>query len=464
MKRTLSLLLAAALLLPCAGLLSGCSSQETVTLRVYCEGDLIRSSLMDEFSKETGILVEYTTGNSTLENGMNLTEDEEDSSGSASSSGVTPELTEEELAALEAEEAWEALSLYDRLQQRYSDYEEALAQAEADGGETESVTLEEPVYDVVFTSGDVIEQLIEADLVQALDYSKLSNADAINEEYQNCDYDPGGVYSVTTLWQMMGLLWNADYIDAQITSWNTLWAEEYAGQILMPSDLRDAMAVALTCLGYSVNTESSDELAEAWELLNQQSALVQDYTAAEGFSKMTEGTAWLTPAYSGDALNMMSDNAALSFAIPTEGTWRISYGYCVVEGTNYSEEALKFINYMCQVENLAKNAIYCKYSVTSDEALEKMDSSWRNNPLAYPDESVTEGTALLSFNASGTWADYESQWAALLEAKAAEADQEAAEGESTEDDQEATEGETGEESGDTSEETSSDTANEASAS
>ncbi len=107
MKRTLSLLLAAALLLSCAGLLSGCGGQETVTLRVYCEGDLIRSSLMDEFSKETGILVEYTAGNSTLENGMNLTEDEEDSSGSASSSGVSPELTEEELAALEEEEAWE---------------------------------------------------------------------------------------------------------------------------------------------------------------------------------------------------------------------------------------------------------------------------------------------------------------------------------------------------------------------
>ncbi|MCC8063605.1 MAG: spermidine/putrescine ABC transporter substrate-binding protein [Clostridiales bacterium] len=461
MKRTLSLLLAAALLLSCAGLFSGCSSQETVTLRVYCEGDLIRSSLMDEFSKETGILVEYTTGNSTLENGMNLTEDEEDSSGSASSSGVTPELTEEELATLEAEEAWEALDIYDRLQQRYSDYEEALAQAEADGAETESVTMEEPVYDVVFTSGDVIEQLIEAGLVQALDYSKLSNADAINEEYQNCDYDPGGVYSVTTLWQMMGLLWNSDYIDTQVTSWNTLWAEEYAGQILMPSDLRDAMAVALTSLGYSVNTESSEELAAAWDLLGQQSALVQDYTAAEGFSRMTEGTAWLTPAYSGDALNMMSDNTALSFAVPTEGTWRISYGYCVVEGTSHSEEALAFINYMCQEENLAKNAIYCKYSVTSDGALEKMDSSWRNNPLAYPDESVIADTELLSFNGSDTWTDYAAQWAELLEAKAAEA-ADSPEEETTE------ESDASEEQGDTeddpAEDASSDTENEVSAS
>ncbi|MCD8368032.1 MAG: spermidine/putrescine ABC transporter substrate-binding protein [Clostridiales bacterium] len=420
MKRTLSLLLTAALLLSCAGLLSGCGKEETVTLRVYCEGDLIRSSLMDEFSKETGILVEYTTGNSTLENGMNLTEEDEDPADSAASSGASPELTEEELAALEEEAAWEALDLYDRLQQRYIDYEDALDQAEAEGEDTESVTMEEPVYDVVFTSGDMIERLIEGGLVQALDYSQLSNADAINEDYQNCDYDPGGVYSVTTLWQMMGLLWNSDYIDTQVTSWNTLWMEDYAGQILMSSNLRDAMAVALTSLGYSVNTEDGEALAAAWDLLNQQSALVQDYTAAEGFSKMADGTAWLTPAYSGDALNMMSDNAALSFAVPTEGTWRISYGYCVVEGTSYSEEALEFINYMCHVENLAKNAIYCKYSVTSDEALEKMDSSWRNNPLAYPDESVIEGTELLSFNGSDVWTDYVAQWAELLESKAAE--------------------------------------------
>ncbi|MCD8084996.1 MAG: spermidine/putrescine ABC transporter substrate-binding protein [Clostridiales bacterium] len=413
MKRTLSLLLAAAFLPACAGLLSGCSSQETVTLRVYCEGDLIRSSLMDEFSKETGILVEYTTGDSTLENGMNLTEDADATADSAASSGASPELTEAELAALEEDAAWEALDLYDRLQQRYIDYEEALAQAEAEGGDTESVTMEEPVYDVVFTSGDMIERLIAGGLVAELDYSQLSNAGAINEDYQNCDYDPGAVYSVTTLWQMMGLLWNADAIDTQVTSWDILWSEDYAGQILMPSNLRDAMAVALTRLGYSVNTEDSDELAAAWALLNRQAPLVQDYTASEGFSKMTEGTAWLTPAYSGDALNMMSDNTALSFAVPTEGTWRISYGYCVVDGTSYSEEALTFINYMCQVENLAKNAIYCKYSVTSDEALEKMDSSWRNNPLAYPDESVTAGTELLSLNGSEAWADYTAQWAEL---------------------------------------------------
>lgn len=423
MKRTLSLLLAAAFLPLCCGLLSGCGGGDTVTLRVYCEGDLIRSSLMDEFSRETGILVEYVTGNSTQENRMNLTDSDaaDASSNGSASSGAAPELTEEEQAALEEALAWEELSLYDRLQQRFLDYETALNQAEANGEDADSVTLEEPVYDIVFASGDVIERLIEGGLVEALDYSQLPNASAINEEYQNCGYDPGGVYSVTTLWQMMGLLWNTAYIDTQITSWDTLWNEAYAGQILMPADLRDAMAVALTSLGCSVNAADSEAWSEGWALLEEQSSLVQGYTAAEGFSKMIDGDAWLTPAYSGDALNMMSENSSLSFAVPIEGTWRISYGYCIVAGTSYSDAALEFINYMCQEENLARNAIYCKYSVTSDSALEKMDSSWRNNPLAYPDESVVEGTELLTAASSTLWQEYTDRWAELT-ASAGESD------------------------------------------
>ena len=65
----------------------------------------------------------------------------------------------------------------------------------------------------------------------------------------------------------------------------------------------------------------------------------------------------------------------LAFVLPDEGSWRICYSYCISAGSEWTEEAEKFVNYMCSASKLAKNAVYCKYSTTSDQALEKMDLS-----------------------------------------------------------------------------------------
>lgn len=408
MKRLRSLLFTLALAGGCAAMLAGCGTQDAVTLRVYCEGDWIRQSLMDDFSKETGILVEYVTGNSTPDDRTDSLSGLEQEASSTSET-----VSEESLAAAEEAAAWDALSLYDRLEQRLLNYAAALAAAEEAGGDTDAVVLEDAAYDVVLASGDTIGRLIEGGLVQPLDDSLISNAANIDERYRDCAYDPGAVYSVTTLWQIMGLLWNTQYLEDSVTGWDVLWEDAYQGKILMPGSLHDAMAVALISQGSSVNTENADELAAAWERLADQAPLVQAYTQAEAFSKMAEGEAWLSPAYSGDALAMIGENPDLSFVLPSEGTWRISYGYCIPEGSAWPEEASAFIDYMCQVENLAKNAIYCKYSVTSSQALAKMDSSWRNNPLAYPDESLVANTGLLSHMGGAVWDTYITKWKAL---------------------------------------------------
>ena len=92
----------------------------------------------------------------------------------------------------------------------------------------------------------------------------------------------------------------------------------------------------------------------------------------------------------------MSGNPNLAFVLPDEGSWRICYSYCISAGSEWTEEAEKFVNYMCSASNLAKNAVYCKYSTTSDQALEKMDKAWHNNPLAYPDKSILKKASLLT--------------------------------------------------------------------
>ena len=48
-----------------------------------------------------------------------------------------------------------------------------------------------------------------------------------------------------------------------------MFERQYAGQVLMINNSRDALAAALLYLGYSINTTDENQLEEAFALLKQ---------------------------------------------------------------------------------------------------------------------------------------------------------------------------------------------------
>jgi putrescine transport system substrate-binding protein len=93
---------------------------------------------------------------------------------------------------------------------------------------------------------------------------------------------------------------------------------------------------------------------------------------------------------------MMRENPALVYLLPPGGTYRTAFGYALPADSVHTDDAYTFINYMCQAESLAKNAVYSKYASTSDSAINKLDESWSDNPVIYPEASVLSSTPLLN--------------------------------------------------------------------
>ena len=71
-----------------------------------------------------------------------------------------------------------------------------------------------------------------------------------------------------------------------IDSWSVLWDTNYRDSILMQDSVRDAFAVALKDLGYSLNSTNIKELTEAKDLLVTQKPLVQAYVVDQVRDKM----------------------------------------------------------------------------------------------------------------------------------------------------------------------------------
>ena len=244
-------------------------------------------------------------------------------------------------------------------------------------------------YDVIIPSDYMISRMSEKGMLEKLNFENIPNFEKyVDDVFKNPDYDPTNEYSVPYTWGTVGLIYNTKYITEEVDSWDILWDEQYSGKILMFSNSRDAFAIALCRLGYSLNTENADEIREAAELLKEQKDVVQAYVMDQIFDKLAEENAWVGPYYAGDYITMSETNPDLAFVFPKEGFNQFVDAMCIPKGCVNQEAAEMFINFMCEPRVSAENLTYIGYSTPISAAKELMDAEVVENPIAYPSEDV----------------------------------------------------------------------------
>lgn len=228
-------------------------------------------------------------------------------------------------------------------------------------------------YDVIVPSDYMIAQLIEEDMLEELDYSKIPNFSKIADRFTHLSYDPENKYTVPYTWGTVGLIYNSKMVKEPIDSWDVMFNQEYAGDVLMFRNSRDALGIALKYLGYDLNTTDLDELNEAYELLAnaKQNGVYQAFVMDEIFSKMEGNNAAIAPYYAGDYLTMLENNPDLKFVIPKEGSNWFVDAMCVLKDAPHQEEAAEWINFMASTEANLKNMHYIGYASPNQEALDE---------------------------------------------------------------------------------------------
>ena len=228
-------------------------------------------------------------------------------------------------------------------------------------------------YDVVVPSDYMVSQLIEEDMLAELDYGRIPNYALISDRFKGLTYDPQERYTVPYAWGTVGIIYNEAMVEEPITSWSALFDDRYAGNVLMFRNSRDAMATALSYLGYSLNTTDEAELREAFQLLKdaKNRGVYQSFVMDEIFQKLEGGNAAIGVYYAGDYLTMLENNEDLRFVIPEEGSNWFMDAMCVLKNAPHYEEALAWINFIASTEANLANMDYIWYASPNQEALEQ---------------------------------------------------------------------------------------------
>ncbi|MBQ6814322.1 MAG: extracellular solute-binding protein [Lachnospiraceae bacterium] len=255
-------------------------------------------------------------------------------------------------------------------------------------------------YDVICPSDYMVEKMIENELLAEIDYSNIPNISNIGTQYMNSaqGFDPGNKYCVPYCWGTVGIMYNKNMVDDEVNSWGILFNEKYEDNILMQASVRDAYCVALSYLGYSINTLNEDELKEATDLLVAQKPIVQAYVVDQVRDKMIKNAAALAVIYSGEAIYMQKENPDLEYVVPDEGSNVWIDGWVIPKDCQNKEAAEAWINFLCEPEIALMNFEYITYSTPNVAARELIeDEEIRNSQIAFPDESILSRCSVYNY-------------------------------------------------------------------
>ena len=209
-------------------------------------------------------------------------------------------------------------------------------------------------YDVIVPSDYMISQLIEEDMLQPLDYSKIPNFEKIDDRFKNLSYDPENLYTVPYTWGTLGIIYNTTMVDEPITSWSVMFDDTAA--------IREAYEL----------------IADAWNR-----GVYQGKVMDEIFQIMEGGNAAIATYYAGDYLTMLENNEDLAYVIPEEGSNWFVDAMCILKDAENVDEAHEWINFMASTEANLRNMDYIWYASPNTEALE-MYPEWYEEQYGEP--------------------------------------------------------------------------------
>lgn len=229
-------------------------------------------------------------------------------------------------------------------------------------------------YDILVPSDYMIQRLIQEELLQKLDHSKLDCLHLLTEDVMGLPYDPNNDYSVPYFWGTVGIVYDktkVDIKDLEQEGFNIFHDPKYKGDIYLYDSERDSFMMALKALGYSMNTTNEQELNEAYDWLVQcVETMEPEIVTDEIIDNMAQARKALGLIYSGDATYIMAENEDMGFYLPESGTNIWSDAMVIPANAKNADLAHEFINFATAYEGAYDNSSYVGYTSANQEVID----------------------------------------------------------------------------------------------
>lgn len=220
-------------------------------------------------------------------------------------------------------------------------------------------------YDLmVISNGAQFSQLLQLGYVAPLDHERLPNfAKNAGAKYKEEPFDPGNVYSIPWASGFTGIVYNADYVDEEITSIQSLWDPKYKGKVGMMSDTQEIGNYGMLAVGVNPEESTEADWKKAAAKLKEQrdNGIVRKYYDQGYIDAVGKGDVWLTMGWSGDVFQRNLEGSNLKFVIPEEGGTIWTDNMMIPKTAKNPVDAITLMDFFYKKEIAASLAEYINY-------------------------------------------------------------------------------------------------------
>ena len=187
--------------------------------------------------------------------------------------------------------------------------------------------------------------------------------------------------------------------DAPLDSWSLLFDPKYAEKlqdcgIHILDSPEDVFQSALAYLGKKPDSKDPADIQAAAALLKKVRPYIQKFHSSEYINALANGDICLALGYSGDVFQARdraaeADNGVdIGYIIPKEGALMWFDTFVIPKDAPHPEAALAFINYMLKPDVAAKNSNYVYYANGNLASQSQLNEDVKGDPAIYPDEDT----------------------------------------------------------------------------
>jgi spermidine/putrescine transport system substrate-binding protein len=235
---------------------------------------------------------------------------------------------------------------------------------------------------------------VDAGLVQPIDTSKLTNWDKVPVEYQELGQVDGVQYFVPWDWGFTSILYNTDEVP-EVTSWDVLFDEQYAGHVSMWNDGPGAVAVSSYIHGWDETALTDEQLAEIESEWIAQKPLNAFYWSSEYTDlcpSVQDGTVWVAYAWQGCYATALAAGDPVAYANPEEGrnSWVGLYG--ISAASESPELAHAFLDLKLADASCGNAVSLFYYGCANGEVMAAIEDPVLIEAFGIDDPSILEST------------------------------------------------------------------------
>jgi spermidine/putrescine transport system substrate-binding protein len=249
--------------------------------------------------------------------------------------------------------------------------------------------------DIVVLTDYMAARWVRNAYAEPIDKKNVPNASNVVDNLASINYDEERAFTLPYQSGAIGIGYNIKETGGELRNVADLFDPKFKGRVTMFSEPYDSASTVLLGDGIDCSTATIDQILTAIEKIDKanQDGQFRRFTGNDYTTDLAKGNIAIALSYSGDLVQLQSDNPDLQFTYFEEGNVAFNDNMLMPKAVENPYAAETMMNYLYDPVVAAKLAAWVNYISPvkgAKEELEKTDPDIANNELIFPPPDVQE--------------------------------------------------------------------------